>query len=208
MRAGAHPSPTGSEGDTVVGRDVAALVIAIAAWLVAGCDSSAPPASATPAGGSPVASSVATSPAATDSRDPSPSAATETPSREPVYQATEDLRIGDCYDPVEDADDGSLLAAIIVPCEEPHRAEIFGLEDLPGGPDAPFPGVVAVDDEAIDLCDAAFEAYVGVALDNSRYSYVYYTPTDQSWAGGDRVVMCSVDDRGRPIAGSVEGSER
>jgi len=63
-------------------------------------------------------------------------------------------------------------------------------------------------DDAIELCDSAFESYVGVALDNSRYSYVYYTPTEESWAGGDRVVMCSVEDGRRLIEGSVEGAER
>ena len=184
---------------------VAVAIIAVVA-VAGGCGT------ATPSPSTPSAVPVSPPPGTADS-SAAPSAApdrtaTPAPSREVSYQATEDLRIGDCYEPVEDADDQTLLAAIIVPCEQPHPNEVFGLGDLPGGPDAPFPGVDPIDDDAIELCDSAFESYVGVALDNSRYSYVYYTPTEESWAGGDRVVMCSVEDGGRLIEGSVEGTER
>lgn len=191
----------------MAGRQLLVAVAIIAVVAVAGGCGTATPSPSTP-------SAVAVSPPP-GTADPSaaPSAApdrtaTPAPSREVFYQATEDLRVGDCYEPVEDADDQTLLAAIIVPCEQPHPNEVFGLGDLAGGPDAPFPGVDPVDDDAIELCDSAFESYVGVALDNSRYSYVYYTPTEESWAGGDRVVMCSVEDGGRLIEGSVEGTER
>lgn len=191
----------------MVGPRLAALAIAGAIMLLAGCGSSTPSAAASPSGGG--AAATAAPPSSTPMETPAPTETqTPAPTEPPEYQATEDLRVGDCYQPVEDVDDQSLLAAIIVPCEQPHLAEVFGVDDLEGGPDAPFPGVDVIDDDAIDICDAAFEAYVGVALDNSRYSYVYYTPTEQSWAGGDRVVMCSVDDRGRELEGSVQGTER
>lgn len=189
---------------------VAVAIIAVAAvGLVFATSSRSPAPSPPPAAASSGSPNqvVATSAPPPASLDPEPTTAPE-PTEPPEYQATEDLRVGDCYEPVEDADDQTLLAAIVVPCEEPHLNEVFGLGDLAGGADAPFPGLDAVDDDAIDLCDAAFDSYVGVALDNSRYSYVYYTPTEESWAGGDRVVMCSVEDGGRPIEGSVEGTER
>ncbi len=183
---------------------VIAAIIAVAAFVAAGCGSSPASPSAAALSSGP-ASPVAPSVAPTASPEPTP---TPAPTDPPEYQATEDLRVGDCYEPVEDVDDQTLLAAIIVPCEQPHTNEVFGLGDLVGDADAPFPGPDSVDDDAIVLCDEAFEAYIGVALDNSRYSYVYYTPTEQSWAGGDRVVMCSVEDRGELIEGSVEGTER
>jgi hypothetical protein len=191
----------------VAGRQLVVAVAIIAVVAVAGGCGTATPSPSTPSA-VPVSSPPGTAdPSAAPSAAPDRTA-TPAPSREVFYQATEDLRVGDCYEPVEDADDQTLLAAIIVPCEQPHPNEVFGLGDLAGGPDAPFPGVDPVDDDAIELCDSAFESYVGVALDNSRYSYVYYTPTEESWAGGDRVVMCSVEDGGRLIEGSVEGTER
>ena len=185
---------------------VAVAIIAVAAVaLVFAVSPRSPAPSPTAPSSSPGEAVVSAPPTA--SPDPEPTA-TEGSTDPPTYQATEDLRVGDCYEPVEDADDQTLLAAIIVPCEQPHPNEVFGLGDLAGDADAPFPGVESVDDDAIDLCDAAFDSYVGVALDNSRYSYVYYTPTEESWAGGDRVVMCSVEDGGRLIEGSVQGTER
>ena len=191
----------------MAGRQLLVAVAIIAVAAVAGGCGTATPSPSTPSAG-PVSPPPGTAdPSAAPSAAPDRTA-TPAPSREVFYQATEDLRVGDCYEPVEDADDQTLLAAIIVPCEQPHPNEVFGLGDLAGGPDAPFPGVDPVDDDAIELCDSAFESYVGVALDNSRYSYVYYTPTEESWAGGDRVVMCSVEDGGRLIEGSVEGTER
>jgi hypothetical protein len=191
----------------VAGRQLLVAVAIIAVVAVAGGCGTATPSPSTPSA-VPVSPPPGTAdPSAAPSAAPDRTA-TPAPSREVFYQATEDLRVGDCYEPVEDADDQTLLAAIIVPCEQPHPNEVFGLGDLAGGPDAPFPGVDPVDDDAIELCDSAFESYVGVALDNSRYSYVYYTPTEESWAGGDRVVMCSVEDGGRLIEGSVEGTER
>lgn len=191
----------------MAGRQLLVAVAIIAVVAVAGGCGTATPSPSTPSA-VPVSPPPGTAnPSAAPSAAPDRTA-TPAPSREVFYQATEDLRVGDCYEPVEDADDQTLLAAIIVPCEQPHPNEVFGLGDLAGGPDAPFPGVDPVDDDAIELCDSAFESYVGVALDNSRYSYVYYTPTEESWAGGDRVVMCSVEDGGRLIEGSVEGTER
>jgi hypothetical protein len=191
----------------VAGRQLLVAVAIIAVVAVAGGCGTATPSPSTPSA-VPVSPPPGTAdPSAAPSAAPDRTA-TPAPSREVFYQATEDLRVGDCYEPVEDADDQTLLAAIIVPCEQPHPNEVFGLGDLAGGPDAPVPGVDPVDDDAIELCDSAFESYVGVALDNSRYSYVYYTPTEESWAGGDRVVMCSVEDGGRLIEGSVEGTER
>ena len=144
---------------------VAVAIIAVVA-VAGGCGT------ATPSPSTPSAVPVSPPPGTADPSAAPSRTATPAPSREVSYQATEDLRIGDCYEPVEDADDQTLLAAIIVPCEQPHPNEVFGLGDLPGGPDAPFPGVDPVDDDAIELCVSAFESYVGVALDKKPHSNV------------------------------------
>jgi len=155
----------------------------------------------------------AATPAATPMPTPEPSptdvaAASPSPAASLEYQKPEDLEVGQCFDPVVDADDDTLLAAVIVPCTGSHLAEVFGKSDLAGAPTAPFPGRRDLDREAQDLCDAAFETYVGIDFDSSEYEYVYYTPTESSWLGGDREVMCVIDDNGKPMTGSAKGTAR
>ncbi len=200
----------------------AALIVALAA---SGCGSSAttPPPSgvaspSAPAGSSsPAASapgtaaasasgSATSSPLASAPASASPSGGA--PGGSPAYESPEDLAVGDCYDPILDGDDDQLLAAVMLPCAGPHRHEVFGLVDVAGAPTAPFPGSTDLDAEAQDLCDAAFEAYVGIDFDRSALGYVYYTPTEATWLAGDRAVLCVVEDGDRPIEGSVKGAAR
>ncbi|HVL53464.1 MAG TPA: hypothetical protein VM344_04335, partial [Vitreimonas sp.] len=87
----------------------------------------------------------AATPAATPMPTPEPSptdvaAASPSPAASLEYQKPEDLEVGQCFDPVVDADDDTLLAAVIVPCTGSHLAEVFGKSDLAGAPTAPFPG--------------------------------------------------------------------
>ncbi len=173
-------------------------------FAVAACGGTTPP---------PVASSGASTPAATAAPTPTPTptpSPTESPEPTPTpvteYQAPEDLVVGDCYDPIEDEESEVLLAAAIRACDDPHLHEVFGLVDLPDPAGAPFPIERDIEDASIELCDPAFETYVGVSIDDSSYSYLYYTPTEGTWADGDRVVMCVVDDRGDFISGTVKGT--
>lgn len=184
-------------GGGAANRTARASLVLTMALVLAACGGTATPAPATSAGATGAA------PTATPTPDPTPS---PSPTPPPLYQAPEDLVVGDCYDPIDDADDGALIAAIIVACEDPHLHEVFGLIELPGTETAPYPGDSAIEDDSITECDAAFEDYVGTPLDDSRYSYVYYTPSDETWADGDRALMCAVEDRGHTIEGSVEGT--
>lgn len=192
----------------------ASFALSVALAACGSSSTSTPPAASSPpasvAAGSPTPPPEPTAtptaePEPTDSPEPSD---TPAPARSPEYESPEDLEIGDCYDPIEDPDDDALLAAIILPCTEPHIAEVFGLAEVAGAPTAPFPGYDDLEDEAEDRCDAAFEEYVGIDFDRSRYGYIYYTPTEATWEAGDRVVMCVIDDNGRAIEGSVAGTRR
>jgi hypothetical protein len=124
------------------------------------------------------------------------------------YDSPGDLAVGDCYDPIRDSDDDALLAVIFVPCDRPHLAEVFGVQDIDGPATAEYPGDARVDDESVEICDAAFETYVGIDFDESELGYIYYAPTRRTWPAGDRQVVCVVDDEGRPMTGSVKGSRR
>ncbi|MET1042401.1 MAG: hypothetical protein ABWZ90_15270, partial [Acidimicrobiales bacterium] len=44
-----------------------------------------------------------------------------------------------------------------IACRLPHEAEVYLRQDLPAGPDDPFPGVGALRSEAQELCRDGFE---------------------------------------------------
>ena len=99
-----------------------------------------------------------------------------------------DISVGDCLD---DAAAGSTAApATIVPCTSPHDSEAYADITLTG--DA-YPGLDAVRARAQAGCQGeAFADFVGIASDDSTLQVSYYYPTEQTWAGGDRTVTCTV----------------
>jgi hypothetical protein len=140
---------------------------------------------------------------------PTPSQTAEpTPTPAPEYQAFEDLEVGDCFDPVRDMDDDSLLAGMMLDCEEPHLMQVFGIEMLNAPAGQPYPGEAEVDQQAWDACLPAFEEFVGIAFDDSKLSASYYWPTPESWLAGDRSVLCLIEATvASSLTRSVEGSE-
>jgi hypothetical protein len=174
---------------------------------------SAGPSPSAESASSPVTSSP---PAPAASAAPSASAAPASPAPSPVrstapareYQAPEDLEAGQCYSPILDEDDDFLLAAILRRCDEPHRAEVVGIERLPGNAGTPYPGDDRIDQQAEAACDEAFEAYVGIPYDESRLRAVFYAPTERTWPGGDRRVTCVVESEARALTATVRGTRR
>jgi hypothetical protein len=133
---------------------------------------------------------------------------TPSPSPTPEYRAPDLLVAGDCFDPIYDSDSGDLLAAVIVSCDVPHLLEAFGTLSLGGPADEPYPGRKAADSQAIQACDAEFAAYVGVVFDDTRLSYSYWYPNEQTWAAGDRFILCAVEGtEASPLIHSVRDSE-
>ena len=165
----------------------------------AGASSSAPAASASTAT-SPEASQT---PEPAETREPTPS---PEPTPEPVYQALQEVEVGDCYISIDDADDGATLAVQLVDCSEPHTSEAFLVEQLEGGAGAPFPGLKEIERQVYDLCDPAFETYVGIPYDRSRLEYIYFGPDEESWASRDRIAMCVIEEKGQIGEGSAKGS--
>lgn len=131
------------------------------------------------------------------------------PTRSPAYDGPEDLELGDCYQPIEDKDDRTLLAAAVLPCEAPHLREVIGLEQLDAPPEALWPGDSEVSRAAEDLCDAAFTAYVGIDYERSKLDAAFHFPTEQTWPGGDRFVLCTVEAHpSQPFTSSVRGTKQ
>jgi hypothetical protein len=132
-----------------------------------------------------------------------------TPTPSPLYRAAESLDLGDCFDPIADADTGALLAANIRRCEDPHLMEVFGLPtiDVPLG--EPFPPLTEIDAESERLYRTEFRRYVGIDFDESRLAATSYQPTEQTWAVGDRVVICVVEAAPiSPLTQSVRDSRQ
>lgn len=112
------------------------------------------------------------------------------------------LQVGDCFDAEAE---GEVQSLPVVPCNEEHTGEVFHLFDLPDGE---FPGTDSLASSATDGCLGAFEGYVGIDFESSRFDIAYLTPTQVSWDElDDREVVCTLSDvEGARLTGSAAGS--
>jgi hypothetical protein len=108
------------------------------------------------------------------------------------------LRIGDCP---EKAPEGTTYTVHVVPCSQPHAAEVFAQFTLEG-PD--FPGAAQVDRFASGGCRKRVAGYAGPDA-GADYDLLYLVPTSDTWSQGDRQVTCMI---GGPNGTSVRGSLR
>ena len=110
------------------------------------------------------------------------------------------IEVGDC---LNDADADAVVSRVpIVECTEPHDSEAF---DTGNVPDGEFPGEDAITEAAEQLCGPSFISFVGLDYSESLYDYSFYFPTEESWASGDRAVLCvAFADDGAKITGSLK----
>jgi hypothetical protein len=103
------------------------------------------------------------------------------------------LRVGDCLDLGATAtqEEGDVESFQAIPCNTPHQGEVFLVKDKAYA-EAVWPGQDTVSDKADDVCLAAFEGYVGKALEDTDLDFVSLSPTEDSWLSGDRGVTCVV----------------
>jgi hypothetical protein len=114
------------------------------------------------------------------------------------------IKVGDC---LNDASvNGEVSTVPIVDCSQPHDSEAYFAANIPDGD---FPGDDTVQQDAEGICGPAFTDFVGAPYqEGSGYDYSYYTPTSDSWAAGDREVMCvAFDPSGTQVTGTLKGSE-
>jgi hypothetical protein len=113
-----------------------------------------------------------------------------------------DLLVGDCFDVPSDADQVETVQAI--PCDEPHVYEVFWTGDYPADT---FPAEAVYIAWLEDQCLPAFEAYVGRDFETSALFIGVLTPSDESWADGDRAFQCHLHNEDEtPMTGSARGS--
>lgn len=92
-------------------------------------------------------------------------------------------------------DDGSVSQVTLVPCDEPHEAQVVGTNALQQDT---WPGQAAVDDEIAAWCEmdrAALEL---------GFQAVVWTPTESSWSQGDHRGVCIAWHQDGAVTGSLE----
>ncbi|MGW7421277.1 DUF4190 domain-containing protein [Streptomyces sp. NPDC054813] len=109
------------------------------------------------------------------------------------------LSTGDCFDTPDGTLTGDLVTDVThVTCDDAHDGEVFATYDLKG---ADYPGDDSVGDSADHRCYGLEDTYAfdlwAVPDDVAVY---YFTPSEDSWAAGDRSVVCA-------FGGATEGDE-
>jgi hypothetical protein len=105
----------------------------------------------------------------------------------------------------------------VVPCTKQHIAEVFfaGNAWPPAAAwpsEQAYPGDNKVDSQAVARCNTAFRAYDGIDKSQSAFSYDYDPPYEDSWANGDRELLCIAYEStqqypgGAPVNYSIKGS--
>lgn len=113
------------------------------------------------------------------------------------------IKVGDCLDDATSS--GTVTTAPIVPCNQPHDSEAYAAVTMKG---SAFPGDDAVKDQASTGCATDFPAFIGISYDDSALSISYYFPTKDSWANGDRQILCTVYDPAAKTTGTLKNAKR
>ena len=100
-----------------------------------------------------------------------------------------DLSVGDCFQTPAELE---VATVEVVSCDEAHDEEIYATKQLPHPTDKTYPGLLAIDEAAFETCFDDFQPYVGAPYETSMLDILWFAPTSQSWADGDRLVVCSV----------------
>lgn len=119
------------------------------------------------------------------------------------------LRIGDCFDDAAGVvGEGSFESIDVLPCSDPHDNEIYAAIDFPADGDDIYPGPLLIDEFAVDACFEAFEPYVGLSYEFSRFDYGWMTPTLEGWtdAGDHEILYLLWDIDLLKLEGSKKGS--
>lgn len=163
----------------LVARSSAVVALAAAALLLSGCSLLNQIANTTP-------------------RDPSGTATAANDDAD-VFS----IKVGDCLNDATAS--GTVTTAPIVPCAQPHDSEAFKSIVMKDGD---YPGDDAVKSQADEGCAAAFADFVGISFDDSDLDISYYFPTSDSWANGDREILCTIYDDGVKTTGTLKGAAR
>lgn len=119
--------------------------------------------------------------------------------------AITDLRVGDCFD-LQDSSADEIQDVTARRCDEGHHFEMIHIGQMPAGA---YPSDDVLAGWLTDNCLPAFDAFIGLAYEQSRYDIGWFQPTRDGWDQGDRSVQCAVvDPDDAELTGSLRGSAR
>ena len=144
---------------------------------------------------------------------PSERPTTETPTAKGRTVQATDLQVGDCYNEPDPAsattnDDGKrqVGSVEVVDCEVPHQHEVYNNYKITL---STFPDSSTMQSQIQTACYSSFEDYVGKSYDESQYEASTLTPTEKSWAQGDRTITCTLVTKDNSlITGSLKGAAK
>lgn len=112
--------------------------------------------------------------------------------------------VGDCLNDATVSDEVTTLP--FVDCSQPHDSEVFARTEVVGDT---FPGNEQLETQLTEFCRGdAFTDFVGTAYRDSMYDTSGYFPSTQSWASGDRELLCTVWDPEGQVTGTLAGIAR
>jgi len=120
-----------------------------------------------------------------------------------IVRDVDSLQVGECtarftFSFPEDR----VLYVLVIPCDQPHRREVYAKLGLPDGS---YPGNDAVYTRAYQMCGNKLDAVLGGTdlPDGTEVSIL--SPTRSDWAAGHRTVTCMLsfpaDRTGRVLSG-------
>ena len=125
--------------------------------------------------------------------------------------ATKDLKVGDCYNTVSDKAGGNnpVGEVTVVDCAKTHTYEVVAQTTFPDDVDK-LPNEGAVKSLGEGFCQGEdFTKYVGVDAGKSSYQIEYLSPSEDTWAKGDRHVTCVVAQGDKSeVKGSAKDSKK
>ncbi|MFC3998499.1 septum formation family protein [Nocardiopsis sediminis] len=113
-----------------------------------------------------------------------------------------DIAVGDCLN--DGAATGEVTEVPTIGCDQPHDSEVYHeFESTAAAFDQ-----TAIDTEAEEGCQAAFEPFVGFPYETSVLYFSWYAPTQESWDSGDREIDCLIYEEGVQTTGTLAGAAR
>lgn len=118
--------------------------------------------------------------------------------------SVDDIQVGDCFNSDEETDISSVDGR---PCAEPHQYEVFAIDTYDA---STLPTTASeMDDVFYTVCAGPFEQFVGVPYVESALYASMITPSDETWADGDREFICFLHEEDESeISGSMRDSNR
>jgi hypothetical protein len=102
---------------------------------------------------------------------------------------------GDCFTPESGTDAYDLNSNSVVQrveCTDDHNGVFFGRASLDFTVADPFPGDAEIGQATSATCSSLFADHFG--KDSDGFNYRYWRPNADSWAVGDRTVLCAILD--------------